>query len=347
MNFKNINIVSIDDNENNLYTVELLCEEMNLNVTSFQEPKEALSYCLKNDIDIILIDFMMPDINGLEFIERFRKIKYYIPIIMITAAGDDENIHKAAFDLGVSDFLNKPINPMIFEVRLMNVISNYLDTQLLESKAKLLEKEVTKATQDLINREIETLKILAKTASYKDHITAAHVTRVSHYSKLLAKEYGLTEKEQDLIYYAAPFHDLGKVGIEDKILLKPGKLTGDEFEIMKTHSIKGYEILKDSKSDYLKAGASIALTHHEKYDGSGYPYGLKAEDIHIYGRIVAIADVFDALTSTRPYEKAWSFEDAINYLFEERSKHFDPVLIDLFLKNKKKVKKIYTSLIKS
>jgi len=343
MSFENMNIVSIDDNENNLFLIEAICMEMNLKVKSFLEPLDALMYCLQNDIDMILIDYMMPNINGLEFIEEFKKNKKNIPIIMITAAGDDENIHKAAFDLGVSDFLNKPVNAPIFKARVLNLLSNYQNRTLLESRAKLLESEVEKATKNLINREHETLKILGKTAEYKDPETASHVARVSHYSKLLAKEYGLNEKEQDLIYYAAPFHDLGKVGIEDKILLKPGKLTIDEFEIMKTHAMIGHEILKDSKSEYLKAGATIALTHHEKFDGSGYPYGLKGEDIHIYGRIVAIADVFDALTSHRPYKKAWTFDETSDFLIQESSKHFDPTLVNLFIKNKEEVTKIYNS----
>ncbi|MAC83335.1 MAG: two-component system response regulator [Arcobacter sp.] len=342
-----MNIVSIDDNENNLFSIEIICNDMNLNVKSFMEPLEALMYCLQNNVDMILIDYMMPNINGLEFIEEFRKNKKNIPIIMITAAGDDENIHKKAFDLGVSDFLSKPVNALVFEARVENLLSNYQNKILLESKAKLLESEVEKATKDLIKREHETLKILGKTAEYKDPETASHVARVSHYSKLLAKEYGLSEKEQDLIFHAAPFHDLGKVGIEDKILLKPGRLDENEFEIMKTHALIGYEILKDSKSDYLKAGATIALHHHEKFDGSGYPKGSKADDIHIYGRIVAIADVFDALTSHRPYKKAWDFEKALEFLQEESSKHFDPDLVDLFVKNIEEVSKIYNSFIEA
>ena len=338
-----MNIVSIDDNENNLFSIEVICNDMNLDVKSFIEPLEALMYCLQNHVDMILIDYMMPNINGLEFIEEFRKNKKNIPIIMITAAGDNENIHKKAFDLGVNDFLSKPVNALVFEARVINLLSNYQNKILLESKAKLLESEIEKATKDLINREHETLMVLGRTAEYKDPETASHVARVSHYSKLLARECGLDEKEQDLIFYAAPFHDLGKVGIEDKILLKPGRLDKDEFEIMKTHAMIGYEILKDSKSDYLKAGAIIALNHHEKFDGSGYPKGSKADDIHIYGRIVAIADVFDALTSRRPYKDAWSFEDALNFLKEESTKHFDPVLVDLFIKNNNEISKIFNS----
>lgn len=343
MNFENIRIVSIDDNENNLFLIETICEEIGLKVKSFLEPLDALMYCLQNEVDMILIDYMMPNINGLEFIEEFRKNKKNIPIIMITAAGDDENIHKSAFDLGADDFLSKPVNSVIFRARVLNLLTNYQNRTLLESKAKLLESEVEKATKNLIDREHETLRVLGKTAEYKDPETASHVSRVAHYSKLLAKEYGLSQKEQELVFYASPFHDLGKVGIEDKILLKPGKLDEDEFTIMKTHATIGYEILKDSKSDYLQAGATIALSHHEKFDGTGYPKGLKADEIHIFGRIVAVADVFDALTSHRPYKKAWSFDEALNFLKKESNKHFDPKVVELFIKKMDEVTDIYNS----
>lgn len=343
MCLKNINVVSIDDNENNLFLIETICLNIGINTKSFLDPLEGLIYSLKNDIDMILVDYMMPNLNGLEFIKEFRKNKKNVPIIMITAAGEDENIHKKAFELGANDFLNKPVNSVILKARVLNLLSNYKNTMLIEDKAKLLENEIQKATKDLILRENETLDVLGKTAEYKDPETASHVARVALYSKLLARELGLSEKEQNILYYAAPFHDLGKVGIEDEILLKPAKLTIEEFDIMKKHTQIGYEILKNTQSKYLKAGSIIALTHHEKFDGTGYPEGLKAEQIHLYGRIVAIADVFDALTSTRPYKKAWDFEKAISFLKEQSNKHFDPKILQLFIKNISEVKYIYNS----
>lgn len=341
MNFENMNIVSIDDNKNNLFLIEVICSSMNLNVISFSEPLEGLLYVLKNPVDMIVVDYMMPNLDGLEFIKEFRKQNTKVPIIMITAAGDDEKIHKKAFENGVNDFLSKPVNATLFEARVINLLTNYQNQILLEDRAKHLEIEVAKATEVLVNREHETLKILGKTAEYKDPETASHVARVAHYSRMLAREIGLTLEEQDLIFYAAPFHDLGKVGIEDKILLKPAKLDKEEFDVMKTHAMIGYEILKDAQSDYLKAGATIALNHHEKYDGSGYPYGLKGDDIHIYGRIVAVVDVFDALTSHRPYKKAWSFQEALELLISESGKHFDPKIVEAFEKNISEVEEIY------
>jgi len=343
MDFTQMKIVSIDDNENNLFLVEAICMEIGLNVTSFSDPLEALMYVLKNPIDMILIDYMMPNLNGLEFVKEFRNINKLIPIVMITAAGDDDDIHKEAFDLGVNDFLKKPVNSVLLKARVLNLLSNYQNQLLIQDKAKLLENEVKKATQELIEREHETLNVLGKAAEYKDPETASHVVRVAHYSKLLAREYGLDEKEQELIFYAAPFHDLGKVGIEDKILLKPGKLDEAEFKIMKTHAMIGYDILKDSKSEYLRSGAQIALTHHEKFDGSGYPKGLVGQEIPIFGRIVAVVDVFDALTSNRPYKRAWSFEEALQLLKDESGSHFDPKLVDIFIQNIDEAKEIYLS----
>ncbi|NVJ52105.1 MAG: response regulator [Campylobacteraceae bacterium] len=343
MDYENLQIVSIDDNENNLFLIEAICEEMKLSVKSFSEPLEALMHVLQNRVDLIIIDYMMPNLDGIEFIKEFRRKNTQVPIVMVTAAGDDETIHKEAFEAGVNDFLSKPVNSVLFKARVTNLLTNYQNTLLIEDRAKLLEEEVKKATEDLIDREHETLYILGKTAEYKDPETASHVARVAHYSKLIAKAYGLEEKEQELIFYAAPFHDLGKIGIEDRILLKSGKLDKEEFEQMKKHAKIGYEILKDSKSEFLKAGAIIALTHHEKYDGTGYPNGLKEDEIHIYGRIVAAVDVFDALTSHRPYKKAWSFEEAFNLLKEEKGKHFDPKIINLFIENIEEIRKIYTS----
>jgi response regulator RpfG family c-di-GMP phosphodiesterase len=343
MDFGSMKIVSIDDNQNNLFLIEAICSDMGLNIKSFDDSLNALVYCLQNEVDMILVDFMMPNLNGLQFIEEFRKNKKHIPIVMITAVGDDENVHKKAFDLGANDFLNKPVNAVIFQARILNLLTNHQNRILLEDRAKLLQQEVEKATKSLVDREHETLQILGKTAEYKDPETASHVARVARYSKLLAKEYGLSPKEQDIIFYAAPFHDLGKVGIEDKILLKPGKLDEDEFKIMKTHAQMGYEILKYSKSEYLQAGAVIALTHHEKWDGSGYPNGLISENIHIFGRIVSIADVFDALTSFRPYKKAWSFDDALKYLDEKSGKDFDPKMVQIFKDKIDEVKEIYNS----
>ena len=202
--------------------------------------------------------------------------------------------------------------------------------------------EVTEAYMHLEKKEHETLRVLSRTAEYKDEETANHVKRVSGYTVLIAKHLKLSDQEQDILYFAAPLHDIGKVGTPDHILLKPGRLEDDEMEIMRQHAMIGANILEDATSPYLQAGHIIALSHHEKYDGSGYPKGLKGEEIPLYGRIVAIADVFDALTSRRPYKKAWSFEEAVDFLKQNSGGHFDPMLIKIFLANTAEAYTIYT-----
>jgi len=337
--YKDIVAVSIDDNEQNLMLLEAFADQIELKVVNFIDPIKALHFISTNDVDIIFTDYMMPNLNGLELIKKFREINKSTPIIMITAAGEDSRI--SALEVGATDFLNKPLDLTDFIVRTKNLLALRSAQIQLQNRAKQLETEVKKATEDLINREHESLIVLGRTAEYKDPETASHIARVSHYSKLLAKKYGLDEETQEIIFYAAPFHDIGKVGIKDNILLKPGKLTDDEFDIMKTHSNIGYEILKDSQSKYLKMGATIAISHHEKFNGTGYPNKLKGSSIPIEGRIVAVADVFDALVSERPYKKSWSFDDALNLLQEESGKHFDPVIVSLFNENINEIKTIY------
>ena len=341
MNIENMKIISIDDNKTNLLIIESYAKNLSLQIDSFLEPKEALVASSNIEYDLVIVDYMMPEINGLEFIQEFRKNNPEIPIIMLTAVGDDMQLQIKALEYGANDFLSKPINAPAFKARIINMLKLRKSQLLLKDKAMLLQEEVDKATFRLKESEHETLQMLGKTAEYKDPETNAHTQRVSHYCKILARAYGLDENLQDIIFYASPFHDLGKIGIPDRILLKPGKLDADEYEIMKKHSQIGYEILKGSKSKYLKAGGVIAYNHHEKYDGTGYPNGLRGENIPIFGRITAIADVFDALTSIRPYKKAWSVDEAFNLLIEEKNRHFDPILVDLFIKNKEDVMNIH------
>lgn len=334
--------VSIDDNEQNLMLIEIFSEQIDLKIKSFSNPLEGLEFLKNNNVDILFTDYMMPELDGLELIKSYRENNEDTPIIMITAAGDDTDLKVNAFKLGANDFLNKPLDLTEFTLRTKNLLDLRKAKMILRNRAEQLEEEVRKATIELIEREHESLQILGKTAEWKDPETAYHVARVAHYSKLLAKESGCDEEYQDMIYYASPFHDIGKVGIPDRVLLKAGRLNDEEYGVMKKHPTIGHEILRDSKSKYLRLGAEISLSHHERYDGTGYPSKLVGEDIPISGRIVALADVFDALTSVRPYKNAWTFEDAIDLLEEEKGKHFDPKLVEIFMSNIDKVKKIYS-----
>lgn len=341
MEIEKLKAVYIDDEPVNLMLVQAYGMEFGLNIKTFENSEEGLDYILNNDIDIVYTDYMMPNIDGIELIRRFRKVHEEIPVVVITAVGDDQELKLNALEVGATDFLTKPIDITEFKARSLNLLALRMAQLRLKDKALLLEDEVKKATQDIQDREHETLMVLGRAAEYKDADTANHTIRVAHYSKILAQRHGLNKEQQEIIFYASPFHDIGKVGIPDSVLLKEGRLTQEEFKIMKNHVHIGSEILKDTRSPYLIEGEMIALNHHEKFDGSGYPEGKIAEDIPISARIVSIADVFDALTSVRPYKKSWTIQDAILLLINEKGKHFDPDLIDLFIEQIDEVKRIY------
>ncbi len=201
----------------------------------------------------------------------------------------------------------------------------------LYNKTNMLQYEIEQAVKTVKERELESLLLLARASEYKDKDTANHILRVGKYSAIIMENLGGSHEDIELMLYSAPLHDVGKIGISDSILNKSSKLTEEEYNIMKTHATKGYEILSGTKSKYLEAGAIIALSHHEKYDGSGYPNGLKGDSIHLYGRIVAVADVFDALISERVYKNSWTLEHAVEYLKSQAGIHFDPVIIEKFL----------------
>lgn len=328
-----MNVLVIDDAPMNVALVcHLLSKIERCKPVSFLAPAAALVWCEKNIPDVVMVDFMMPLMNGLEFIQRFRSINgcQDIPVLMITA-NDEVELRYQALDVGANDFLIKPIDKIEFLARTKNMLALRRNQRFLEDRAAWLDVEVAKATADIRERERETVLRLCKAADSRDPETGAHIVRMANYSRVIAQQLGLSEADQQLILEAAPMHDLGKVGIPDNILLKPGKLSIEEFTIMKNHAVLGYNILVGSRSEMLQAGAVIALAHHEKFDGSGYPKGLVGEEIPLFARIVAVADVFDALTSERPYKSAWSIEDALAFLHEGAGKHFDPKCVDAFV----------------
>jgi putative two-component system response regulator len=325
-------IVLIDDVQINLTLLWHLVKRLDgYDSISFLCPLKALDWCSKNTYELIIVDYMMPDMDGIEFIKQLKKYPHTagIPVLMVTA-NEHTNVRYQALEAGASDFLNKPIDKTEFTIRVRNMLALYDTQRKLADKAEWLASEVRKATQEIRDREDELIHRLSKAAEYRDPETGLHIKRMSWYSKHIAAQLGFSLVEQDLILEAAPMHDIGKVGIPDAILLKPEKLTDVEFSFMKEHARIGYEILNGSSSCLMQIGAQIALTHHEKYDGSGYPYGLKGEEIPIYGRIIAVADVFDALTSARPYKEAWSIERSVQFLKDNSGKHFDPRCLEAF-----------------
>jgi len=336
---KSYTILVVDDIPANRELIQEHVQIMGHNPVLAENGLSALAHLKKHPVDLILLDIMMPEMDGIQLLERLDKepgLKE-IPVIVLSAMDDMDSVVKC-IDLGAMDYLTKPFNSEILAARIRAVLaSKLLKEQEEEYKAKLetynldLETRVFERTSDVVRTQLDTIFRLGRAAEYRDNETGLHIKRMSLFCGGLAKQLELGQSECERIKNATPMHDLGKIGIPDKILLKPGKLDPDEWEIMKTHAAIGAEILSESQSDILNLAQIIALTHHEKWDGSGYPKGLKGENIPQVGRIVAICDVFDALTSVRPYKKAWSMEDSFSHLKEQKGRHFDPEMVPLFL----------------
>ena len=286
---------------------------------------QAIEICLSMPVDLILLDVMMPDMDGFE---TCRKLKQNlqtnsIPVIFVTSKGEVKD-ESTGFSCGGVDYINKPICAAIVMARVRTHLALY-------DQNRVLEKLVQERTVELNKTSLEILHRLGSAGEYRDNETGLHVGRVCHYSRIIAQKIGLPEHEAELLYNAAALHDTGKIGIPDSILFKPGKLDDDEWKVMQTHCEIGYKIIGTSENNLLKASATVALTHHERWDGSGYPHGLKGSDIPLYGRIVAIVDMFDALTRLRPYKKPWSVDEAVAEVVRCRGGHFDPHIVDAFL----------------
>lgn len=324
-------ILIIDDQSTSRMILEQLVTTLDkhFEVKSFADPVSALEWARNHEPDLVLTDYKMPNMDGVEFTRRFRDLHADTPLVVVTAV-EDKEVRYLALEAGATDFLNKPIDHTECRARCHNLLQLSHHQRIVKNRALHLEAKVNEATREIRIREQETLLRLAKAGEYRDEETGNHVLRMAKFARLMAEKLSLPESDCHVIEIAAPMHDIGKIGIPDGILLKPGKLDADEMQIMRTHARIGYEILKDSPSKFLQMGAVIALGHHERYDGTGYPSRLRGYEIPLEARIVAVADVFDALTSVRPYKKAWSIQDALNYLDAEHGKHFDPECVDAF-----------------
>jgi putative two-component system response regulator len=328
-----MNVVIVDDTPLNLVLMEKLVGRLpDCSPICFSDPQAGLQWCLENEPDLIMVDYIMPDIDGLQFIRRVRARheRDDVPILMITADHERKTRYDA-LSAGANDFLNKPIDPHEFAPRVRNMLKLREAHLATRHRAEELAEEVCKATAEIHARERETITRLARAAEFRDPETGGHIQRMAHYSALIGARLGLSRARVEELLLAAPMHDVGKLGIPDHILLKPGRLTSGEFAVMRRHPVIGYDILKDSASHVVQLGATIALTHHEKFDGTGYPYALEGEAIALEGRIVAVADVFDALTSERPYKRSWPLDEALALLRDGRGSHFDPRCVDAFL----------------
>lgn len=330
-----MNVLIIDDDPTNVrLLMHLLSGLPGVRLTGMQDPVEALHWCGLHEPDLVVVDYMMPHLDGLQFLQAFRRLpgRDAVPVIMATAETDREVRHQA-LHLSANDFLTKPFDKVELMARVKNMLVLRKCQLQLADRAAWLDEEVRRATREIAAREQEAIHKLSRAAEYRDPETGAHLRRLANYSWIIAHNAGLPAAECELVRNAAPMHDIGKVGIPDHILLKPGRLDEAELVIMRTHPLIGARILEGSDSPLLQAAHVIAVAHHEKYDGSGYPHGLKGEDIPLHGRIVAVADVFDALTSPRPYKAAWELDRAIAWIRDGAGTHFDPACVAAFLKD--------------
>jgi putative two-component system response regulator len=304
-------ILAVDDEASNLQLLRQILQD-HYRLLFAKDGARALELVRQERPDLVLLDVMMPGMSGFEVCAALKAnpATASLPVIFVTALTETDD-ELEGFEAGAVDYITKPVSPPIVRARVRTHLSLVRMEELRASRLEIVQR-------------------LGLAAEYKDNETGLHVIRMSHFSRILGIAAGMTELEADDLLHAAPMHDVGKIGIPDRILQKPGPLDADEWKIMQSHVTIGAEIIGEHAGGMLALARSIALTHHEKYDGSGYPNGLKGDQIPLVGRITAIADVFDALTSERPYKKAWSEDEALAFLHEQKGRHFDPQLVELF-----------------
>ncbi len=325
-------ILIVDDEESNVKLLEhLLLQNGFHSIRWTTDSRDAVHIYQDFRPDLVLLDLNMPHMDGHEVMEKIHEIeKETYPSIIVITADNNEEAKIRSLASGALDFLHKPFDIVEVAARIRNTLNVRLLHNRVNHQNKVLDQKIRERTQELSDTRLEVVQRLGRAAEYRDNETGMHVIRMSRYASLLAEAAGLSPDQCELLLHASPMHDIGKIGIPDHILLKPGKLNAAEWETMKTHSDIGAQILSGSGSDLMNMAESIASTHHEKWDGSGYPCRLKGEDIPLEGRIVAICDVFDALTSERPYKHEWPVGKAVQELKDLSGAHFDPALVDKF-----------------
>ena len=329
---KEAKILIVDDQPANIALIKKMLDiDGYVHVISTTDPTQVESLYMQQNSDLILLCLNMPVMDGYQVLARIREVDPdYSPIIVLTAQGDLESRIKA-LDLGARDFLAKPVDRVELMIRIRNMLEVRIMAKAMKNQNKMLDEMVKVRTKELNDSRLEVIRHLGRAAEYRDDLTGFHIIRMSRYSQLLARATGMQEDEAEILLHASPMHDIGKIGIPDSVLLKPGKLDAEEWRIMQTHVDIGVEILSESDSVLMKMAAEVAQNHHEKWDGSGYPRALAGENISLTGRIVAVADVFDALTTERPYKIAWPVEEAVEFLQEQSGKHFEPRLVGKFI----------------
>jgi len=335
-------ILIVDDESVNLKLLDrMLSAQGYSNLVLVQDSRQVLEIYRQARTDLILLDINMPHLDGFEVMEQLKALNdpLFPPVVILTAQHGQDFLLRA-LNSGARDFITKPFYCNELLARVRNMLDAQLMHRMLHDQKAVLDEMVQTRTAELRRTRLQVVQQLGRAAEYRDNETGNHILRMSHISALLAKSIGWNEADCELMLHASPMHDIGKIGIPDHILLKPDKLEPEEWEIMKSHAVIGANILEGDDSDLMKCAGEIALTHHEKWDGSGYPYGLSGEAIPLTGRIAALADVFDALTSARPYKKAWTLEAAVDLIKENRGIHFDPELVTVFLEQLPEILKI-------
>ena len=332
----------VDDEPANLKLVQRLFQHHSqLELIAIQDSRQVLPLYKESPPDLILLDLNMPHLSGYDVMNQLRSLKDPMlpPIVILTAQHSSEYLMRSLIS-GARDFISKPFDHAELLMRVRNLLDAHLAHRLVHEKKAVLEEMVEERTKELRQTQLQMVQRLCMAAEHRDEETGNHILRMSHICKILGLASGMNSEEAELLLHASPMHDIGKIGIPDNILLKPGKLTPEEWKIMQNHTTIGEKLLANDDSPLMSMARDIAYTHHEKWDGSGYPKGIKGTDIPIGGRIAALADVFDALTSERPYKKAWSIDDALGLLKDNRGKHFDPELVDIFMENLPKILEI-------
>jgi putative two-component system response regulator len=348
----------VDDEALNRKLITAMLTPQGYQVIQAVDGRDCLRKIQENPPDLILLDIMMPEVNGFEVVKSLKAEEKFslIPIVMVTALGD-VNDRVQALEVGADDFLTKPVDRMELRARVRSLLKvkayndhmvNYRQELEFEVRRRTEEiqetnKKLAKAHEKLRGASLETIFRLSRAAEFKDEDTGAHIISMSRISARLAERLKLSPATVESILYASPMHDIGKIGIPDRILLKNGPLNEEEWPIMRLHTVYGGKILENSDIGFLRLGEVIARTHHEKFDGSGYPNGLKGQEIPLAGRIVSVADVFDALMSRRPYKRAFTLEQAVTIIEEGRGRHFDPQVVDAFMADLDEIMRIWNS----
>lgn len=325
-------VVIVEDNSTNLAVLCGIVSRMDgVTCAGFSDPGEALADLMSGECDLAIVDFLMPEMNGVELIQALRDIPAHehVPIIMITADAD-RTLRLDAIAKGATDFLAKPVDPIELRSRVANLLALRKAQNELSNRAKTLAEEVARATEHLQRREEEIVYRLARAIEFRDNETSEHIGRVARVARLIAEEMQQDGTFIRVLYLAAPLHDVGKIGVPDSILNKPGKLDRAERAIMQEHAAIGAKILSNGDSDLVRMAAAVAAGHHERWDGTGYPQGLSGTQIPLAARITAVADVFDALCSERSYKPAWPLDVAHEEILRCSGTHFDPECVAAF-----------------